>query len=85
MIHFRPIFLVILTLVGLTSIPTFLIHGIVEVDPTLSQNESLYTIIIPELALANECLLFKSNLWLTGILFKVSSRMLTIYLHYLLL
>uniref|UniRef100_A0A914RR20 G-protein coupled receptors family 1 profile domain-containing protein n=1 Tax=Parascaris equorum TaxID=6256 RepID=A0A914RR20_PAREQ len=66
----RPIFLVILMLVGLTSIPTFLIHGIVEVDPTLSQNESLYTIIIPELALANECLLFKSNLWLTGILFK---------------
>ncbi|VDM37698.1 unnamed protein product [Toxocara canis] len=67
----RPIFLVILLLVALTSIPTFLIHGIVEVDPTLSQNESLYTIIIPELALANECLLFKSNLWLTGILFKV--------------
>lgn len=63
--------MIILLAVGFASIPTFLVHGIEQVNPTLANNETLYTIGIPKIAIANHCFLFKSNLWLTGILFKV--------------
>uniref|UniRef100_A0A1I7Y7J3 G_PROTEIN_RECEP_F1_2 domain-containing protein n=1 Tax=Steinernema glaseri TaxID=37863 RepID=A0A1I7Y7J3_9BILA len=69
-------------LVAILSIPTLLVHKIERLDPaffgpensTLAGSSSpvaLYTIGLDPLATEHSCALFKFNLWLTGICFKV--------------
>uniref|UniRef100_A0A915CMY7 Uncharacterized protein n=1 Tax=Ditylenchus dipsaci TaxID=166011 RepID=A0A915CMY7_9BILA len=74
-----PIFLSVATFVVLLCIPTFLIHSVVKVGSTelagsagtAASNESLYTVGLAEFSTLDTCVIFKLNLWLTGIMFKV--------------
>jgi len=65
-----PIFIIISASVCALCIPTFLVHDIVRVG-TGPNGESLFTVGLSELSTGNTCLIFKANLWLTGIVFKV--------------
>ena len=66
---FRPIFVVISLFVIALCVPTFLVHDIVKVADT--EEGALYTVGLSELSTGNTCFIFKANLWLTGIVFKV--------------
>ncbi|KAL3082865.1 hypothetical protein niasHS_010667 [Heterodera schachtii] len=70
--------------VFLLSVPSLLVHEIIEfphnrwIPPAqcsanypVNYSESVFTVIIRQSALANGCVLFKTNLWLTGFFFKV--------------
>ncbi|CAD5211778.1 unnamed protein product [Bursaphelenchus okinawaensis] len=63
-----PLFVIISITVILLCIPTFLVHSIVRVD---SEDETLFTVGLAEFSQFNTCFIFKFNLWLTGIAFKV--------------
>jgi hypothetical protein len=76
--------------VFLLCIPSLAVHQVIEYphhrwqpSPLCSAekfaampnySEPLFTVVIRPSALANGCWLFKGNLWLTGICFKVSFR-----------
>ena len=64
---FSHIFAITCIAVIILCIPTLLIHDII----ITSDEKSLYSIGVSKLAANNNCFLFKLNLWLTGILFKV--------------
>ncbi|KAI1700958.1 serpentine type 7TM GPCR chemoreceptor srw domain-containing protein [Ditylenchus destructor] len=72
-----PIFLCVASFVILLCVPTFLIHSIVKVTGPLppidgiADNRTLYTVGLAEFKTVDTCVIFKSNLWLTGIFFKV--------------
>ncbi|KAI1707501.1 serpentine type 7TM GPCR chemoreceptor srw domain-containing protein [Ditylenchus destructor] len=72
-----PIFLCVASFVILLCVPTFLIHSIVQVTGPLppidgiADNRTLYTVGLAEFKTVDTCVIFKSNLWLTGIFFKV--------------
>ncbi|KAK0417542.1 hypothetical protein QR680_013071 [Steinernema hermaphroditum] len=69
------------SVVAVLSIPTLLVHRIEKLDPSFFQwtnatalgapPVSLYTIGLDPLATEHTCFVFKFNLWLTGICFKV--------------
>uniref|UniRef100_A0A7E4VNJ5 G_PROTEIN_RECEP_F1_2 domain-containing protein n=1 Tax=Panagrellus redivivus TaxID=6233 RepID=A0A7E4VNJ5_PANRE len=65
-----PIFIVITIFVTALCIPTFLVHEIVHVDNGNGTGD-LYMVELSELSRGNTCFVFKANLWLTGIVFKV--------------
>ncbi|KAH7716983.1 Protein DMSR-5 [Aphelenchoides avenae] len=67
----RNVFLVITFFIVVLCVPTFLLHSIVEVPMPPGTNQSLYTITLSGYDSMNTCSLFKFNLWLTGIVFKV--------------
>ncbi|CAJ0941696.1 unnamed protein product, partial [Mesorhabditis belari] len=63
--------------VAAVSIPTLMVHRIVPVKEVLPPDfgynyslDGLYTVTLDEQVLAHGCLLFKINLWITGICFK---------------
>uniref|UniRef100_A0AC35ETM5 G-protein coupled receptors family 1 profile domain-containing protein n=1 Tax=Panagrolaimus sp. PS1159 TaxID=55785 RepID=A0AC35ETM5_9BILA len=64
-----PIFAVISLFVIALCVPTFLVHDIVKVADT--DSGAVYTVGLSELSTGNTCFIFKANLWLTGIVFKV--------------
>lgn len=82
----RRISLGVLCSVFLLSVPSLVVHEIIEFPhhrwlppagghcaaryPT-NYSEPVFTVVIRQSALANGCVLFKTNLWLTGIFFKV--------------
>lgn len=66
---FSHVFAIILVVVTILCIPSLLIHDIIIVET--SDSKALYSIGVSKLAANNNCFLFKLNLWLTGILFKV--------------
>ncbi|KAK0394203.1 hypothetical protein QR680_000615 [Steinernema hermaphroditum] len=68
-----PIFLLVIIFVGFLSIPTFMVHAILyaDEDTSLPDSQRLYTVGLSEFATVNRCFMFKINLWLTGIMFKV--------------
>uniref|UniRef100_A0A914D9T2 G-protein coupled receptors family 1 profile domain-containing protein n=1 Tax=Acrobeloides nanus TaxID=290746 RepID=A0A914D9T2_9BILA len=55
--------------VAILCIPTLLVHEVSRVENP--NQEILYGVQISELSLGSTCFLFKLNLWLTGIFFKV--------------
>ncbi|KAI3422396.1 hypothetical protein GPALN_012914 [Globodera pallida] len=74
----------VLGTVFLLSVPSLLVHEIIELPHNrwtpsaqcsdnypANYSERLFTVIIRQSALANGCVLFKTNLWLTGLFFKV--------------
>ncbi|TKR68463.1 hypothetical protein L596_024444 [Steinernema carpocapsae] len=78
------IFFVTSIVVAILSIPTLLVHRIEKLDPSFFESEdvngtdpnavlpiALYTIGLDPMATERSCTLFKFNLWLTGICFKV--------------
>lgn len=82
----RIFFAIAITIFAL-SIPTLLVHEIVPFKHFTTVNENYtinlidnityYTVgLIPQ-ATDNSCRLFKANLWLTGIFFKVSEFIIT--------
>ncbi|KAH7717698.1 Protein DMSR-5 [Aphelenchoides avenae] len=71
-LRLRPIFLSVALLVGVLSVPTFLLHSIVRL-PENDVASELYTIEFTDFRLLGSCGLFALNLWLTGILFKLAT------------
>uniref|UniRef100_A0A914XM35 G-protein coupled receptors family 1 profile domain-containing protein n=1 Tax=Plectus sambesii TaxID=2011161 RepID=A0A914XM35_9BILA len=83
---------VIYALVFLMCIPTMLVHDIIEyegarwtppghcTDRPANYSAAIYTIQVPEVATANGCRLFKLNLWMTGLFFKVIPCILLFFL-----
>uniref|UniRef100_A0A914EBQ1 G-protein coupled receptors family 1 profile domain-containing protein n=1 Tax=Acrobeloides nanus TaxID=290746 RepID=A0A914EBQ1_9BILA len=63
------IFIITMICVAVLCIPTLLVHEIRRVENP--NREILYGVQISELSLGSTCFLFKLNLWLTGIFFKV--------------
>ncbi|GMR44521.1 hypothetical protein PMAYCL1PPCAC_14716, partial [Pristionchus mayeri] len=82
------IFFVTFLFVMLISISNLAVHDIVptkeifrdlNINGTKINLENLYTVSLRDLALDNECVIFKSQLWLTGIFFKVIPCMLLLW------
>uniref|UniRef100_A0A914CFV8 G-protein coupled receptors family 1 profile domain-containing protein n=1 Tax=Acrobeloides nanus TaxID=290746 RepID=A0A914CFV8_9BILA len=63
------VFIITLICVTVLCVPTLLVHEIIKVENP--DREILYGVQISELSLGSTCFLFKLNLWLTGIFFKV--------------
>lgn len=57
-------------IVMIFCIPTLLVHDVTKV--TTESGDLLYNIDVSEASKGQTCFIFKLNLWLTGILFKVS-------------
>ncbi|CAD5223675.1 unnamed protein product [Bursaphelenchus okinawaensis] len=89
----KKISLVVFFTVMLFSLPTLLVHRIVEYEadvwrpkPSCVQfyeanySETIFTMAIAPAAMQNGCMWFKANLWLTGTLFKVIPCVLLIVL-----
>ncbi|KAI6216710.1 7 transmembrane receptor [Aphelenchoides fujianensis] len=91
----KRISLGVFLLVIVFTIPTFLVHEIVEYpldrwEPVFNEcqhygfpvnySEPIYTLARSPRAQTNGCRLFKWNLWLTGLLFKVIPCLLLIFL-----
>jgi hypothetical protein len=66
-LFFSHIFAITCIVVIVLCIPSLLIHDII----ITSDEKPLYSIGVSKLAAKNNCFLFKLNLWLNGILFKV--------------
>ncbi|CAD6188652.1 unnamed protein product [Caenorhabditis auriculariae] len=70
----RHIFLFTALAVSLISVPTVMVHKIVTVKEVLDSNDTkldgLYTVQLDE-ETVDGCRLFRANLWITGIMFKV--------------
>nr|CAD2198153.1 unnamed protein product [Meloidogyne enterolobii] len=60
--------------------PSFLCPKIISGILSKNHSEPIFTIIIRNTAMANGCWLFKANLWLTGICFKVIPCLLLLIL-----
>ena len=65
----RPIALCIVGFVSTLCIPTFIVHSILQTED--ENGRLLYTVGLAEFKSLNSCRIFKLNLWLTGLVFKV--------------
>ncbi|KAF8359558.1 dmsr-5 [Pristionchus pacificus] len=83
------IFCLTLLFVMLISISNLAVHDIVPTKEIFAHiqlngtemnlDDDLYTVSLRSLALDNDCVIFKSQLWLTGIFFKVIPCMLLLW------
>ncbi len=66
--------MVVCVVVLVLSMPSLFVHDIVPVNELLhsTKYDGLYSVDVNPTVMENSCRIFKWNLWLTGIAFKVN-------------